>query len=218
MTTLHRAAASCALTALLTLPALAQAQEFFASAHAQGHCITNASGTASIQGCVSRASNQSINMRWIAAENVFYGPLSVGGQCLEARGQGQPLAFTACKAGPAQEWKLTGANGVLNNGQGMCADLPNGTRQTGSAIIAWPCNGGSNQKWLNASYNKAKVIPVPGMKQVPAGTRLQIVGNNIVAGGAGNIVAAGAGNIVAGGAGNIVAGGAGNIVAGGAGN
>lgn len=194
------------------------AQEQFVSAHAGGTCLTNSSGTAAIQGCIKGAGSQNIQMRWVAAENVFYGPLKVSGQCLEAKGQGQALAFTACRTGPAQEWKLTGSTGQLNNGQGMCADLPNQTRQVGSPIIAWPCHGGGNQKWLNGNYSRIKVFAVPNMRAVPTGTKLSVVNNNIVAGGAGNIVAAGAGNIVAGGAGNIVAGGAGNIVAGGAGN
>ena len=198
----------------------AQAQaEQFASAHAPGHCLASSANGARIEGCVSRLATQGIAMRYIPGENVFFGPLSLGGQCLEARGQGQPLVFTTCRAGPAQEWKLTGATGVLNNGQGMCADLPNGTRKTGSPVIAWPCNNASNQKWLNARYRTGlSVTAIPGMKPVAPGTALQVVNGNIVAGGAGNIVAAGAGNMVAGGAGNIVAGGAGNIVAGGAGN
>jgi hypothetical protein len=203
---------------LALLAGTASAQEQFVSAHASGHCLTNSGGTASIQGCLKSAGAQSIQMRWIAAENVFFGPLRINGQCLEARGQGQALAFSACRPGPAQEWKLTGRTGQLNNGQGMCADLPNQTRQSGSPIIAWPCHGGSNQKWLNGNYSAVKVLALPNMKPVPAGTPLSISNGNIVAGGAGNIVAAGAGNIVAGGAGNIVAGGAGNIVAGGAGN
>lgn len=213
---IRRAAIAVALSGGLL--AFAHAQEQFISAHAAGTCLTNSGGTASIQGCVKSSSSQSIAMRWIAGENVFFGPLKIGGQCLEARGQGQALGFSACKPSPAQEWKLTGSTGALNNGQGMCADLPNQTRQAGSPVIAWPCHGGNNQKWLNGNYSRAKIHAVPNMKSVPPGTPLTVSGPNIVSGGAGNVIAAGAGNIVAGGAGNIVAGGAGNIVAGGAGN
>lgn len=208
---------SLGFAAMALAAPLAQAEQF-ASAHAAGHCISSSGGQATIQGCVSGSSAQNIAMRWIAAENVFYGPLQIGGQCLEARGQGQPLGFAGCKPGPAQEWKLTGASGVLNNGQNLCADLPNGTRATGAALIAWPCNGGSNQKWWNNNSQKIRVVAVPGMKAVAVGTVLRLSGDKLIANDGASIVGSGGGNIVGSGGGNIVAGGAGNIVAGGAGN
>jgi hypothetical protein len=195
----------------------------FGSGHAKGQCFANSSGAAAIQPCVANAGNQQISMRYIANENVFFGPLMIGGQCLQANGQGQKLSFGACNNSPAQQWKLTGSNRMLNNGQGFCADLPGGTTAAGAGIIAWPCSGASNQKW----HGDIKVIAVPNMASTTTGAPLAVakttnaakgVKANDVVSSTGSVVAAGAGNIVAGGAGNIVAGGAGNIVAGGAGN
>ena len=208
---------SLGFAALALAAPVAQAEQF-ASAHAAGHCISSTGGQATIQGCASGASAQNIAMRWIPAENVFFGALQIDGQCLEDRGQGQPLAFAGCNGSKAQEWKLTGANGVLNSGQNRCADLPNGTRATGAALIAWPCNGGSNQKWWNNNSQKIRVIAVTNMRPVAVGTVLRLSGDKLIANDGASIVASGGGNIVASGGGNMVAGAAGNIVAGGAGN
>ena len=209
------------MTAIATVVGVTATPAFaeqFASAHSRGTCITNSGGTATIQGCVLNASNQVISMPYQSSGNLFYGALKIGGQCLEAKGQGQPLVFTACNSSKAQLWKLTGNTGVLNNEQSLCAELPGETKNVGSTVNAWSCKGGAHQTWWSHGSSRAKIHAIPGMKPVAVGTKLQVMNGNIVAGGAGNIVAAGAGNIVAGGAGNIVAGGAGNIVAGGAGN
>jgi hypothetical protein len=214
---------------MLSLPAIAQAQDRFASAASPGFCLTNSGGSATIQGCSASSAGQSISMPYVQAENVFFGQLKINGQCLDAAGA--TLKFAACANGPAQTWKMSGKTGKINNGADNCVGVRSGS------LTTWPCNqGGSGLTWWNSS--SAKVFAIPNMKiEVPCtpkgctpvritpGTKLSIVNGNIVAGGAGNIIAAkadivagGAGNIVAGGAGNIVAGGAGNIVAGGAGN
>jgi hypothetical protein len=208
---------TCLTAALMSsLPALAHAQDRFASAASQGFCLTNAGGSATIQGCSTGNAGQSISMPYIQAENVFYGQLRINGQCLDAAGAS--LRFAACANGSAQIWKMSGSTGMINNGAGNCVGVLKGS------LTTWPCNqGGAGLTWSNNS--RAKVYAIPNMKSVATGTKLSVVNGNIVAGGAGNIIAAradivagGAGNIVAGGAGNIVAGGAGNIVAGGAGN
>lgn len=189
-------------------PLLAQAERF-ASASAQGYCLTNAGGSASITGCSTSASGQNISMDYKAGENVFYGQLKAGGQCLDA--SGARLVFATCKAGDAQVWKLTGNTGMLNNGAGVCVGVSSGALTTSKCS-----SGGAGLTWW--TEKRARVIAVPNMKNVPVGTRLRVSGNNLIANDGASIVAGGAGNIVAGGAGNIVAGGAGNIVAGGAGN
>ncbi len=192
----------------LCAPLLAQAERF-ASATASGYCLTNSSGTAAITGCSTSVAGQNISMDYKPGENVFYGQLKAGGQCLDA--SGARLVFANCKAGDAQIWKLTGSTGMLNNGAGNCVGVASGALTTSKCSA-----GGAGLTWW--TEKRAKVIAVPNMKSVAIGTKLSVSGANIVAGGAGNIIAAGAANIVAGGAGNIVAGGAGNIVAGGAGN
>lgn len=210
MKTLQRTIFSLAAAAAFCLPLSAKA-EVFASAASFGSCLTNAGGTPAAQGCASGASSQKIDMPFKSGENVFYGQLKIGGQCLDAAGA--KLVFATCKAGDAQTWKMSGNTGMINNGKNNCVSA------SGATVSTVPCGqGGKGLTWWNQASGKAKIIAVPGMKPVAAGTKLSVMNGNIVAGGAGNIVAAGAGNIVAGGAGNIVAGGAGNIVAGGAGN
>ncbi|MES2280457.1 MAG: ricin-type beta-trefoil lectin domain protein [Pseudomonadota bacterium] len=189
-------------------PLLAQAERF-ASAGAQGYCLTNSGGSATITGCSTSVPGQNISMDYKAGENVFYGQLKAGGQCLDA--SGARLVFAGCKAGDAQIWKLTGNTGMLNNGAGNCVGVASGSLTTSKCSA-----GGSGLTWW--TEKRARVIAVPNMKSVAVGTKLKISGNNLIANDGASIVAGGAGNIVAGGAGNIVAGGAGNIVAGGAGN
>jgi hypothetical protein len=206
MKALHRALFSLATATAFCLPIGAQA-EVFASAAAPGQCLANSGGSPVVQGCAAGASAQNISMPYKAGENLFFGQLKIGGQCLDAAGA--KLVFTTCKPGDAQVWKLTGNTGKINNGQNNCVAV------SGGSVTTVPCSqGGAGLTWWNQSATSAKIIAIPGMKSVAAGTKLSVMNGNIVAGGAGNIVAAGAGNIVAGGAGNIVAGGAGNLVIG----
>lgn len=216
MASFQRILFSLAAAACLSLPLAAQA-EVFASAGTFGSCLTNAGGTPAARGCVSGATNQKIDMPFVAG-NAFYGQLKIGGQCLDAAGA--TLVFAACKSEDAQIWKLDGNTGKINNGKNNCVLASGGTVKTVACS-----QGGTGLTWWSQGSTKVKIIALPNMKTVAAGTKLSVVNGNIVAGGAGNIIAAkadivagGAGNIVAGGAGNIVAGGAGNIVAGGAGN
>ncbi|MGB4117879.1 MAG: ricin-type beta-trefoil lectin domain protein [Polaromonas sp.] len=207
MKALHRTLFSLAAVAGFCLPLAAQA-EVFASAGTFGSCLTNAGGTPAAQGCVSGASNQKVDMPFVAG-NAFYGQLKIDGKCLDA--SGTALAFAACKSGDAQIWKLDGNTGKINNGSNNCVLASGGTVKTVNCG-----QGGTGLTWWSQGSTKVKIIAVAGMKTVAAGTKLTVSngnfmnGNQIVAGGAGNIVAGGAGNIVAGGAGNIVAGGAGN--------
>ncbi len=203
------------LLALAQFP-LAQpaSAEMFSSAYAQGTCITNVSGTARIQGCVQGLISQSISMNWIRAENVFYGELRIGNQCLQGNGRGSALTFASCNGGKAQEWKLSGATGMLNNGQNMCADISGASRNEGTAVIAWDCTGAGNQKWWNESYRR--VVRIASMRPVPVGTRLRLVGSTLYIDGSATVVATSVSGIIAAGGGNIIAAGGGNIIASGA--
>ncbi len=167
-----------------------------------GQCLANSGGRAVMQPCsMSRHNN---NIRYLPAENVFFGQLQQGGQCLEMNRSGQ-VFFAACNFSKFQEWKFS-ASGQFNNADpGLCV-VP-----SGGAVAGTRCPAGG---WANLSY---AVVRVPNLN-VARGTPLAIRGADLINKQTGAIVAGGAGNIVAGGAGNIVAGGAGNIVAGGAGN
>lgn len=210
MKALHRSVFSLVAATAFCLPLAAQA-EVFISAGTYGSCLTNSGGTPVAWGCLSGASSQKIDMPFKSGENLFYGQLKIGGQCLDA--SGATLVFANCKAGDAQIWKMTGNTGLLSNGQNNCVSA------SGGSVSTVPCSrGGKGLTWWNQSAGKVKIIAVKMEKTVSPGTVLRVSGDKLIANDGSSIVAAGAGNIVAGGAGNIVAGGAGNIVAGGAGN
>jgi len=191
----------------LSLAGMAAQADVFAHG---GKCLANSGGQAVLAPCSMSQHNN--NIRYVAAENVFFGQLQQGSQCLEMDKAGK-VRFTTCNFSKFQEWKFS-ASGQFNNADpGLCL------APSGNSVVGTRCPAAG---WTNVSYT---VVKVPNMN-APRGTPLAIKGNDlvnkqtgaIVAGGAGNIIAGGAGNIIAGGAGNIIAGGAGNIIAGGAGN
>jgi hypothetical protein len=200
--------------AVAQIPQVSHA-EMFSSGHAQGTCISNEGGIARIRGCVEDASSQAVTMTWIARENVFYGPLKIGGLCLQDNDAGRPLTFALCNNSKRQEWKLSG-NGRLNSGLSLCADIERGARNDGATIISWTCTGGSNQIWWNESYRRAKVMRISNMGYVPVGTRLEISGRALINPATGQVVAQDVSRIIAAGGGNIIAAGSGNIIASGA--
>lgn len=182
---------------------LASAQEARADVFAYGgQCLANNGGKAVLAPCsMSRHNN---NIRYIPNENVFFGQLQQGSQCLEMNRSGQ-VFFATCNFSKFQEWKFS-ANGQFNNADpGLCIAA------SGSSLVGRPCPAAG---WVNLSYT---VVRVPNMN-APRGTVLAIRGSDLINKQTGAIVASGGGNIVSGGAGNIVSGGAGNIVSGGAGN
>lgn len=167
-----------------------------------GQCLANNGGKAVMAPCsMSRHNN---NIRYIPNENVFFGQLQQGSQCLEMNRSGQ-VFFATCNFSKFQEWKFTGSGQFNNADPGLCL-VP-----SGGALAGRPCPSAG---WVNLSYT---VVRVPNMN-APRGTVLAIRGNDLINKQTGAIVSGGAGNIVSGGAGNIVSGGAGNIVSGGAGN
>lgn len=187
---------------LAALPLLATAPAH-ADVFAHGRlCLANSGGNAVMAPCsMSRHNN---NIAYKPGENVFFGQLQQGSQCLEMNRSGQ-VRFATCNFSKFQEWKFS-ASGQFNNADpGLCL-VP-----SGGSVVGTRCPSAG---WANLSY---AVVRVPGLN-VPPGTPLALRGADLVNRQTGAIVAGGAGNIVAGGAGNIVAGGAGNIVAGGAGN
>lgn len=192
-------AAAAAIVTTLALPGDASADVFQSRANSQ--CLANVNGRAALQPCsMSRHNN---NIRYIPQENVFYGPLQQGGQCLDI--QNNHVLFANCNGSKSQVWKFSGS-GQLNNEMGWCVG-------GNLAVTRCPATGA----WLNATY---KAVKVPNMANVPRGTPLKLSANgrDIVDARTGQMVAAGGGNVLPSGAGNMVAAGGGNMVAAGGGN
>lgn len=148
-----------------------------------------------------------------------YGMISLGNnQCLTSGLVNGPLTAQTCTNAKNQKWGFQ-SNGTLRNELGLCADIEGGSRNGGTRVMGWGCQGSINQMWYpsvtskSASLSLAKTSALVGQSgKTSFISSMGFSGGNIVASGGGNIVAGGAGNIVAGGAGNIVAGGAGNIL------
>lgn len=191
-----------ALATISPLPMSSANAEMFAAKSNWG-CLANEGGAAVLRPC--SASRHNLQIRYIPAENVFYGPLRLNNQCLDIRGSS--VVFSGCNGGTSQTWKFSGT-GQLNNSFSCVVG-------SGNNLVVRPCPAAG--AWVNASY---RVVQVPGTETLPRGTPLMIRNgsiynantNQMVAAGAGNMVAAGAGNMVAAGAGNMVAAGAGNVV------
>lgn len=191
-------AAGAALTCVLASP-VAQADVF--ASYANNDCLANQGGQATLQNCsMSRHNN---DMRYVPGENVFYGPLRQGGQCLDVANN--RLVFARCSGSKSQVWKLSG-NGQLNNEEGKCVN---------ASLGVGGCPHG--HAFYNLTYKMVTGVRFTA-SEPPRGTPLAIRGNDLINRSTGQIVAAGGGNIVAAGGGNIVAAGGGNIVAAGGGN
>jgi hypothetical protein len=108
--------------------------EHFTSAHASGMCLGKNGGIAVLASCGSSPDIQFGG----------YGEVKADGRCLSAQGEGRPLAWASCNNSTAQKWALSGR---LNNEQGWCADIKGEAKSAGTEIIAYKCNGQSNQSW-----------------------------------------------------------------------
>lgn len=148
------------------------AQQQLISMHAIGTCLSSSGGGASIHGCTSNSAQQSFILSAHGKDSNIHGGLKISGQCLEARGQGQALAFSPCKQHPSQDWTYIAATGQLHNAQGLCVDINSESRQSGATLIGWPCHGSKSQKWVIDSRSDYQIIAVQGMAAVSAGTPL----------------------------------------------
>lgn len=176
------------------------------SQHVPGYCfdINMSTKRAALWNCHG-GSNQNFTFSG-------YGPMKVGGECLDTAGEGKALVLTACRNTRSQRWGFDQAKRQFKNEEGWCADIDGGRKDRGTAIIAWTCrDNAANQKWSQGrvvpiaqagtlGLNASQVQKLQGADQLINRNGGSIVGNaggNIVAAGAGNIVAAGGGNIVA---------------------
>ena len=79
--------------------------------------------------------------------------LRVQGKCLEVPANASPGAQAQiwdCTGAANQQWDLNG-NGTASNVQnGLCLDVNGAATANGSAVIAWNCHTGANQRWAKA--------------------------------------------------------------------
>ncbi len=200
------AAAAVSAMSVSSFPVLAHA-DMIASA-SNNQCLANQGGAAVLQVCSN--SRHNANFPYKSGENVFYGALNIGGQCLDVRNR-QQVVFAACNGSKTQTWKLAGATTQLNNEDGVCI------AGSGSSVAVRPCP--ANGSWRNASY-----FALPGLPATVArGTPLKILGGDVVnsqtgavvdKGGAAAIVSHDSGGIISHDSGGLVAAGGGNVVAG----
>lgn len=179
--------------------------DLFGSRHGSGNlCMQNNGGSLGIALCSSQAGQQ--------FQFSGYGAIQQGGACLEASREGSALALKPCNNAKNQKWGMR-SDGQLNNEQGWCADIKGASRNAGAAVIAWKCNGQSNQKWVRAQLRPLSSLPAAAQVQVrnaPVGSGFRVSGGNVIASGAANVIASGAGNVIAAGGGNIIASGGAN--------
>jgi Ricin-type beta-trefoil lectin domain len=133
-----------------------------------------------VQGCTDRSPSQIVSVATPHAGIVSMGTLRIMGQCLEARGQGQPLVFTACKESPAQDWRHATSTAQLHNAQGLCVEIGNDSNRTGAPLIGWPCHEVKSQKWGSETSHDILVIAVSGLKAVPPSTPLAIRAGKLI--------------------------------------
>jgi hypothetical protein len=150
-----------------------------------------------------------------------YGQIRQGSQCLTGSTGGQQLRWEACRNGDkGQVWALNGAK--LNNELGWCADVERGRQAAGTRVLAYQCNGGSNQQWRGLPVQPAQAfaarIADPALRakflatvnSVAPGTMVSTATGQVVASGGANAVAAGGANVIAAGGANVVASGGAN--------
>lgn len=179
--------------------------DLFGSRHGNGNlCMQNNGGSLAIALCSSQAGQQ--------FQFSGYGAIRQGSACLEASSEGGALTLSPCNNAKNQKWGMR-PDGQLNTEQGWCADIKGASRNAGAAVIAWKCNGQSNQRWVRAQLRPLSSLPVAAQAKVrnaPVGSGFRVNGGNVIASGGANVIASGAGNVIAAGGGNIIASGGAN--------
>jgi hypothetical protein len=152
--------------------------EMFAAKSNWG-CLANEGGAAVLRPC--SASRHNLQIQYLPAENVFYGPLRLNGQCLDIRGSS--VVFSGCNGGTSQTWKFSGT-GQLNNSFSCVVGSGNNL-----VVRACPAAGA----WANVSY---KVLQISGIEGLARGTALVIRDGNLFNPRTNQMVAAGGLNLI----------------------
>ncbi len=88
------------------------------------------------------------------------GRMRVGQNCISlSAGEGGQLIATRCARRTEQSWHQD-ASGAIVNGTGLCIDAEGARTSAGTRLIAYGCNGHSNQLWI-ASDSYPSVTPPP---------------------------------------------------------
>lgn len=140
-----------------------------------------------------------------------YGQIKQGGNCLSGSAGGQQLRWEGCRSGDkGQIWALNGSK--LNNELGFCADVERGHQAAGTRVLAYQCNGGSNQQWRGLAAQSGQSVAsgisnvaarntfLNSLKSAPAGAQISTATGQVIAPGSatgGYVVSAGGGNVVA---------------------
>lgn len=110
------------------------------------------------------------NQAWATTPS---GQLTVyGTKCLDATAH-----IADCTGAAAQRWTVGADGAVVNAGTGQCLDATGHGTAPGTAVVAWACTGGANQKWARGDTTgvlkgqaSGKCVDVPGLNQTN-GTR-----------------------------------------------
>jgi hypothetical protein len=113
-----------------------------ASRHAANMCLAIENGLAILASCNGGAAQQ------FAPQSD--GRMRFGELCLATRDGSGPIGdrvtVGACSSAANQQWSANSA-GEIRGIHGYCLDIYAERTTTGSAIVVWPCHGGSNQRW-----------------------------------------------------------------------
>lgn len=206
---------------LASLPAAA---DLYVSAHVPGLCLGKSGGNAALERC-SPQSDLGFS---------GYGQIRRDGMCLSTQHEGDAaksprgyqLVWESCANAPRQQWGFKDSGrwrGALNNEEGWCANIRGAARNEGASIIAWTCEGGTNEKWQPGTWKsnfftsgtqaryKGQILTLDQLAS-DALSRPGMTGANVVAHGGMNVVAMGGANVVAMGGANVVAMGGANLI------
>jgi hypothetical protein len=89
------------------------------------------------------------------------------GLCAEAAAGGGRIQLKECQATPDQQWRWM-PNGEFRSPTGLCLDIEGGGTSVGSAVIAYNCQGSSNQLWARTQPIPAPSIPPTVPTPVPS--------------------------------------------------
>ncbi|MET9402612.1 ricin-type beta-trefoil lectin domain protein, partial [Kitasatospora sp. NPDC002965] len=82
--------------------------------------------------------------------------LRVSGKCVTG-GDDNRVTVQRCPSGPVesatpgQKWELRADGTVHNPSSGRCLDVPHSNGNSGTDLLHWVCNGGTNQSWTTTA-------------------------------------------------------------------
>ncbi len=73
--------------------------------------------------------------------------------CLDGHARGKDVKVSRCRTPfGAQRWDIDPESGqIKHTRRNLCLAVSNFNRANGARVVLWPCNGGTNQRWILAS-------------------------------------------------------------------